>query len=1231
MENDPNNLVDKRALELEAEQDAQYIDQLTQQDEANELQLQQQVEKDTQAKAEQEDPRDAENWGFKGLVKEGQSILSGGLQDTASSLTTFPERTLDAVTGEIARERKEKGYYRPDWDPFVDYDNPIETKTWWGKLLRGVVHFGSLAAVIIPAAKYSLARIGLQGAWLGTSSLVRAAGVGAVSDIISKESDGHNALGSLRDHYGFIDTPLSTRDTDHPVMMKFKNVVEGMGIGLIFDGSAMLLGKGNRHVVNQIEARNRSISDQTRESALAQVRNAEAEWRADKNGSTAEPHQGAHQSTVDPELSREQLGRTRNDYGSEDGSAGPVTTAAERERIGIQGDVSDKMAERIMRSLYSNEKFQGIIKAVKQGRTTLAEAFGDAIQAHQQITVGRNAVEMSPEEYLKDLLEANKDVIDDIEVFTSKNVVVADMVIGSLLHQIRDTGIGGRELMSLADITAKDGPVKQLVDTMLTALTETKKARIMKSDSFRQLQAGQKKAYLEETLKKDMADSKEAIMNMLKISKDEPNDELLNALFETFSAMKNVHSLDDFDNFARKILFGGKIDPKGADRTGALIREMEGMFTFSVLSGPKTPMRAIMGTSTATFLRPISTLFGATMRYPFTGDSATVRASLASVAGMIEAIPESFKIFRTKLESYWSGDISSVKTRFSEFHRGDNNWEIMRRWAEESGRATEWERAAFNVANIVRRANDSNFLTYSTKIMAATDDAFAYILGRAKMREKAMRRVLDIQASNSGMLPEITPQLMRDYQDDFYGEIFDGNGDILDEATKFARKEVTLTQELTGFAKGLNDVFSANPWAKPFFLFARTGVNGLSLTAKHTPGFNFLVKEWNDIAFARIDDLSNVRQYGIETAEELINAKALQTGRFAMGSGMVMMASWAWMNGKLTGNGPADRQKRQAWIDADYKPRTITIGDVQIGYEAMEPFNLILSTIADVGDASQLMGEEWTEKELQKIALVMAQAVTSKSYLAGMSQFVDLFAGKEGQAERIIASLANNTMPLAGLRNELGKLFNPHMKEINSGIMQSLRNRNLYMEYLPGEDVPTKYDLLDGSPIKDYDFLTRAFNAVSPISLNLTHGRGRNLLFSSGYDLRLGTYYAPDGTNLTDQPEIRSDFQRAIGEQNLELVLNELAEDPKVLESLQQMQADINSGQRGDYQPLDYYHNQQIKYYFDLARSAAWGQIQSDPKIQRVKEEQREKKLKRFRKKTETTGSDMQSILNMYK
>ena len=58
----------------------------------------------------------------------------------------------------------------------------------------------------------------------------------------------------------------------------------------------------------------------------------------------------------------------------------------------------------------------------------------------------------------------------------------------------------------------------------------------------------------------------------------------------------------------------------------------------------------------------------------------------------------------------------------------------------------------------------------------------------------------------------------------------------------------------------------------------------------------------------------------------------------------------------------------------------------------------IISMVADIGDASILMGEEWTKDNLGKIALLLAQGVTSKSYLAGLQSFVDLFGAKPGQA-----------------------------------------------------------------------------------------------------------------------------------------------------------------------------------------------------------------------------------------
>ena len=54
-----------------------------------------------------------------------------------------------------------------------------------------------------------------------------------------------------------------------------------------------------------------------------------------------------------------------------------------------------------------------------------------------------------------------------------------------------------------------DGPAKQIVDTMLTALYQTKKARFVKSDSFRALGAGKKSKSTRRCNYKEMADTRD--------------------------------------------------------------------------------------------------------------------------------------------------------------------------------------------------------------------------------------------------------------------------------------------------------------------------------------------------------------------------------------------------------------------------------------------------------------------------------------------------------------------------------------------------------------------------------------------------------------------------------------------------------------------------------------------------------------------------------------------------
>tara|TARA_R100000781_G_scaffold109460_1_gene74414 strand:- start:1109 stop:4801 length:3693 start_codon:yes stop_codon:yes gene_type:complete len=1173
------------------------------------------------------DPRSEDDWGVKGLAKEGQSILSGGLRDTWESVTQFPERTYDALSGQMLKERQEPGGYQPEWTPLVNPENPIITKTWWGQLARGTVHFATLAVGTILTAKALgvTAPVWLSG--MAGYSLLRAAGIGAVSDIISKESDAHNALGSLRDRYGLMDTPLSTKDTDHPVMMKFKNVVEGMGIGVIFDGALMAIGKGSKPVRNRIFKRNESIKSQQLKAGLEQLRSDE--FRADKNRPVADPHQGAHLSEEDPFIVWENQKKIRTQWGAEDGDAGSVTTPMQKERIAKEGNLEPEVIDDVLKKLLSNEKYSRIIEETKGSRKKLVEWFGDSVAMHQRITNGRNPADMDAEEYLSELFESfnvyDKGTPEEIATITTRNVVAADLVVGTLLQEIQSRGIGARELAGFADLKSVDGPLDQILDTLLTALTETKRARITISDAFRQLKGG-KRAYMEKTLAKEMVDTRESIQSILRIAKDEEGEELLMALFEAFSSMKTVNSLDDFDKWARKMIKGGEIE--GKPQIGALVRGLEEMAIHSILSGPKTPIRAMMGTSTATFLRPVATVIGGTAQYPFTGDAATIRGGLASLNAMMEAIPESFEIFKTKLNSYWSGEVSTIKTRFAEYTRSDDNWEIIRRWAE-SDRASWGDKIWFKMANQARAWNNNSFLSYSTKLMAATDDSFRHILGRAKMREKALRSALEAQ--DKGILTayrEITPDLIRNYENDFYGQVFNADGSLKDEATKFAAREVTLTKELKGMAGSLNKVFNAHPLMKPFFYFARTGVNGLELTAKHTPGFNFLVEEWNHIARATPENLEDVVQYGITNAAELANAKALQTGRLAMGTSLISMTAWQWMNGNITGNGPIDRQQRQVWIDAGWRPRQIKLGDVWVSYDSFEPFAQTIAAVADVGDASQLMGDEWTQDNLLKMGLLLAQATVNKSYLAGLQSFVDLVGARPGQASRIVSGLMNNQVPMAGLRNSLGKVLNPHQKELSSGIADAIRNRNQISEYLlpAGMRLAVKKDFLNGRPIKDWDFMTRLWNELFPVSFNLDYTPGRKFLFNSGFDMRTSTYFAPDGTDLTKEPRIRSMFSDAMGTQGLDAILNGFAKNPKMLASLAERAKDIESGKRTQYENKDYYHNRILAKAFRKAEGKAWATIKSHPLIAPLIAEQRQTRIARRQK---IQSSNPYSILNM--
>ena len=132
--------------------------------------------------------------------------------------------------------------------------------------------------------------------------------------------------------------------------------------------------------------------------------------------------------------------------------------------------------------------------------------------------------------------------------------------------------------------------------------------------------------------------------------------------------------------------------------------------------------------------------------------------------------------------------------------------------------------------------------------------------------------------------------------------------------------------------------------------------------------------------------------------------------------------------------------------------------------------------------------------------------------------------------------------------------------------------------------------------------------------------------FNSGYDLRTSTYYAPDGTNLTDSPVLRSLFQKAIGDQRLILELDKMAKDEGILRSIALMNYNRKNGLRHT-DPRDYVHNKRIAKLFDKAKKKAWAIVKRDPRAQALITESRQKDIDSIKAGKES----IQQLLNIPK
>jgi hypothetical protein len=972
--------------------------------------------------------------------------------------------------------------------------------------------------------------------------------------------------------------------------------------------------------------------------------------RGHKNKPIAQPGQGSPTSNYSKGNLfgiHRQLNRIDNSIGVEKniGSTDSVMSPLQAEKAARDSGYSVKFLQDKALELLGEENFKEMMARFRKNGTPFREGFEPAYRRLHEI-MGRNWQSKTTEEFW-DLIESAKKAStgDDVwmkseDYWSVGNVLVADLVNGSLFKELRNLGIAGKELINDVDVWAADGLMQSIEDKLIVGLVNTKRSRYFMGKKFAELGSigTQKSAKEAKKAVKAMQDETvDGVRLMMQMMKDSKSDELAEAILEVFQMSNKIQNWQDFDAWIRAKVMGGEF--KGTVNTGAVIEELQSLMINSTLSSAKTPLRAIIGTTSNAYLNSINQLLGASMRAGVTGDTRLMSASLAHTRGMFELIPEALRVFKTNLDANFSKPIANVKSRFTEFDRSaERKWTMYGKAVEErfsknpNQVRAQADTAAWRIANVARTLNNNKLFSWSPRVLASVDDTFRHLLGRARSKEQAFKQVYD--AVDSGTFKEITPELLKNAEDLHFSQYFDEFGDYsidADRALQYQFREATLTQDMGRFGNQLEKLFSNFPLIRPFFLFARTGVNGLKMNVKNMPLMSLILEESRVIVTGTAAKLKKnpelFAKFGIETIDDLKQAQNLMAGRQAMGSTITFMAAQKYLAGELTGNGPRDRSQRAMWSDTGWQRKTMSWGGLRIGYQSLEPYDLIFSTVADIGDNMKLMGTQWAEEKFWQVSLAIAEGMTTKSYLQGLTDLVDVIQPSSTKGwGRVVGNIVNNFAPLpigASMRNDIGKVLNPYMRELNKDIVDSIRNRNLATERLGIKGftgkLPIKYDILNGKPLRNWNFIESMFNAISPISLSLKPSAGRDLLHKSGYDLRTTVTSAPGNlpVDLSKSNVARSLFQQAIGNykdgkgRNLEQLFNEYADPelyPQIAKSMADMQAALA---RGDDQidPMSFKHNQLIKKAFTTAKEKAWASIQDHPEIIRLVKEARDLKI----------------------
>lgn len=339
--------------------------------------------------------------------------------------------------------------------------------------------------------------------------------------------------------------------------------------------------------------------------------------------------------------------------------------------------------------------------------------------------------------------------------------------------------------------------------------------------------------------------------------------------------------------------------------------------------------------------------------------------------------------------------------------------------------------AAFDIKNpVVAQMADalSTVVNLPGRTMMAMDEFVKQVSYLGEVRSSAYREAFQEGSWKSGDFTAFGQHVAKrlDESTDDLGRAV--NGMELERA-----REATFTKDLKAetwfgnatWGETLQRTAGNHPAMRIVMPFIRTPTNLVRFAWDRTPILNMARKEF-------YEDMMGKRG---------AQAHADAVGKMAMGGLLWSSAISMGIEGRLTGGGPVDHRQRKALEETGWRPYSIRSqnadGSTQYtSFSRLDPFSMFLGIAADYTELSGQWSDETLSEFTGQASVSILKQLTSKSYLRGLTEVLDALKDPERDFAKAFRNIASSFVPAVLTKANT----DPHMREVRS-VLDGLKQR----------------------------------------------------------------------------------------------------------------------------------------------------------------------------------------------